>query len=302
MDVLEDGVLVGTTTVTRTPGSPDEQIKTISFLRVDVLNRPAPQIFDVALRFTPAPGATEGENPVWVLIHPTRTPVEHLGEASIVFKSEFNVRDPASWLWTIHLTNLKVLLLRGGDEDMFDDRHGFDIDDDDCENDDDFDDFEDDADDMVFIDFEVEAFDPGTDDMAFAWIWGDPMTTIEFEQGDSEWKRMQGDTVHMYNNNGQAMSERQTLGPSKMLGFTEPFFDRALNSVRSSLGQTNFRVHDVSVHAFMQLGRYYWVSLVVLDDDNGRGYSSTFRTDGIDMEFIELDLTCPELPPEDDDD
>jgi len=33
-----------------------------------------------------------------------------------------------------------------------------------------------------------------------------------------------------------------------------------------------------------------WVTLIVLDDDNSRGYSSTFFHDGTDMEFIVAQL------------
>jgi len=43
-------------------------------------------------------------------------------------------------------------------------------------------------------------------------------------------------------------------------------------------------------HAFDLRQDIYYVVLIVLDDDNTRGYPSDFLNDGIDMEFILLDL------------
>jgi hypothetical protein len=133
------------------------------------------------------------------------------------------------------------------------------------------------------IDFTAEASDIGTDDITFLWVWGaEVMPKNGIPEGIAY-------TIHVHHNNGLARSDG-TLEAPQFLGFSEPYFDRAANTGRSSLGTMDFRVRDNAVHAFDMRQPIYYVVLIVLDDDNTRGYPSTFLHDGIDMEFILLDL------------
>jgi len=136
------------------------------------------------------------------------------------------------------------------------------------------------------IDFTADALDPGTDDLAFFWQWGAVI--------NSPYDVPNGPTtvyeINVHHNNGMPTSDGILADPQH-LGFTEPFFDRAANTGTSPLGTMNYRVHDTAVHAFDMMQSMYYVTLIVFDDDNGRGYPSTFQTDGIDMEFVFLDLS-----------
>jgi hypothetical protein len=134
------------------------------------------------------------------------------------------------------------------------------------------------------IDFSAEASDAGSDDLAFLWSWGgeadiayDPSPTSVY-------------TIHVFHNNGGLRTDG-TLAGSKYLGFSEPFFDRAANTGLSSLGTTSFRVGDTAVHAFPGGQTFYYVVLIVFDDDNARGYPSSYGIDGLDTEVFIVDLT-----------
>ncbi|HEY4705450.1 MAG TPA: hypothetical protein VII27_06935, partial [Thermoplasmata archaeon] len=63
------------------------------------------------------------------------------------------------------------------------------------------------------------------------------------------------------------------------------------NTVRTPFGTTDFTVRDNAIHAYSGAGVRFWVVLIVLDDDNTRGYPSPYLHDGTDMEFIVVDLT-----------
>jgi hypothetical protein len=124
------------------------------------------------------------------------------------------------------------------------------------------------------IEIAATATDPGTDDLGFVWIWGDGTP----------------DTVNIHNNNGGGVSAG-AIGNPQLIGFSEPYFDRAANSGRSPDGTMPFTARDFATHSFSGSGPYLWVVLIVLDDDNSRGYPSLFAHDGSDMEFFVLDLT-----------
>jgi hypothetical protein len=134
------------------------------------------------------------------------------------------------------------------------------------------------------IDFVAEASDVGTDDLAFMWVWGAEV----IPKGGGLPEGIVYD-IHVYHNDGSARTDG-TLATPHYLGYSEPYFDRGLNDERSPLGTTDFRVRDTAVHAFDLRQDIYYVVLIVLDDDNTRGYPSDFLNDGIDMEFILLDL------------
>ena len=136
------------------------------------------------------------------------------------------------------------------------------------------------------IDFVAEASDVGTDDLAFLWVFGNtfldpyaqncPVCTY---------------AIHVHHNDGSGRTEG-TLATPQFLGFGEPYFDRAANTGRSPAGTMDFQVRDTAVHAFDASQSVYYVLLVVLDDDNTRGYPTTFApNDGVDIQYIVVDLT-----------
>ncbi len=232
-----DGTKAGGATVTRAPGSPNDQAK-CSFARVDVL---AKHVFSTQVDFTPAQGATSGTNDWWVIIAPWRTPITP-GHGTVTFKGQSQVGDPSTYTVTTSLPTLKA--------DLLDQGRG------------------------APIEFAATASDPGTDDIAFVWAWGDGTP----------------DTVNVHENaDGSVRSS--TIGDPQNLGFTDPFFNRAANTGRSPWGTIDFTARDHVTHAFTAIGSYGWVFLTVLDDDNTRGYPSHFVHDGTDQQLIVVDLT-----------
>jgi len=297
-----DGVQSSSVTVTRTPGSPNSQAK-CALLRVDVLST---HTFSSSVEFTPLSGKTRGSNPFWVIVDPWR----HInpGHGTTVFSGTFKVQNPAGYVKTIALTNLV--------RDLIDNGRG------------------------APIEFSATASDPGTDDLAFVWMWEDGTTQ----------------TVQIHKNLDGSVAQG-TIGDPQLLGFGEPYFDRASNSIRSPAGTTHFTVRDTTTHVVKvdrdhdgrddceeghescgdghHEGRYeddrdhdgdwthandrdcgcgedgdhegdhehddddcgsstsqvLWVALIVLDDDNTRGYPSEFTHDGTDMEFIVVRLS-----------
>ena len=134
------------------------------------------------------------------------------------------------------------------------------------------------------VDFVAEAYDPGTDDLAFLWSWGSDASDVYGWTPESVY------AIHVHHNDGTARTDGVLARP-QYLGFSEPYFDRWANDERSPIGTTDFRVRDTAVHAFTGGQAYYYVFLMVLDDDNGRGYPSPYGLDGIDVEVIVVDLT-----------
>ncbi len=310
LKMYTDGVQSSGATVTRTPGSPNDQAK-CSVMRIDVLAR---HTFRGTVDFTPLAGKTSGSNKFWVIIDPWRK--VNPGHGETVFSGTFKVQNPAGWAKSIDLPSLK--------RNLFDQGRG------------------------ATVEFSATAVDPGTDDLAFVWMWDDGKVA----------------TVNIHQNKDGSVTA-SAIGDPQRLGYTEPFFDRTANTVRSPLGPMNSVVRDTATHVVKidrdrdgdddcdedddddgdlncgdghHDGRYeddddgdgdwrhgsdddcddhdddgvgigpthedddddcdnnggrlifVWVGLVVLDDDNSRGYTSTFYHDGTDMEFIVLDL------------
>ena len=96
--------------------------------------------------------------------------------------------------------------------------------------------------------------------------------------------------MNIHNNLDGSVTQGTEANP-QMLGFSEPFFNRAANTGRSPAGTINFSVRDHVSHQFSGSATFVWVVLIVLDDDNSRGYPSEYFHDGSDMEFIVLDLS-----------
>jgi hypothetical protein len=158
----------------------------------------------------------------------------------VTYKHDFETNDPSTWNVQMDLPTLK--------NDLLDSGHG------------------------AEIAFEASAFDYGTDDLAFVWIWGD---TSPYG-------------IHVHHNNGMPVSDGINTNPEDV-GFSEPWFDFGLNDARSPQGTTNFRTRDIAYHMFEE-GYYYYVTLIVMDDDVNDPYASPYGHPGIDMEFIDLDL------------
>ena len=91
--LYQEGALVGTAGVVRTPGSPDEQAAWIGDLTVELLGS-----FNAVLSYTPDDdpinGQPNGDNPAWLLLR-----FEDGSEARL--KHNFNVQHPATWTWTV---------------------------------------------------------------------------------------------------------------------------------------------------------------------------------------------------------
>jgi hypothetical protein len=203
--------------------------------------------YDATLTYSAPNG---GSNPTWLIFNPWRDPVTP-GHGTVSWKYDLETDGeviPQS------LSTLKTGLLDSG--------HG------------------------AKIDFTAEAYDPGTDDLAFFWIWG-AVSNSPYENPNDATQVYQ---INVHHNTGMPTSDG-TLADPQHLGFSEPYFDRAANTGRSPLGTMNYRVHDTAAHAFDMEQSMYYVALIVFDDDNGRGYPSPFMTDGIDMDFIFLDLS-----------
>jgi hypothetical protein len=122
--------------------------------------------------------------------------------------------------------------------------------------------------------FEAMASDPGSDDLAFAWIWSD-MTPYD---------------IHIYAHPGifytSASSDQLNLLP-----FKEPTFIFADNSVRSP-SVDPIRAQDTATHQFSttQMPYFLYVMLIVADDDNGNPYSSPYLWPGMDLEVIQIEM------------
>jgi len=313
-----DGALSTSVQVTRAPGSPNSQAK-CALARIDVL---AAHTWSATVEFTPLPGKTRGSNPFWVIFDPWRN--VNPGHGTTVFSGTFKVQNPAGWLKSMDLPNLR--------RNLFDSGRG------------------------APVEFAATASDPGTDDLAFVWMWSD---------GTPE-------TINIHMNLDGSVSQGVLANP-QYLGFGEPYFDRPTNDIRSPEGTMHFTVRDTATHRVKvdqnhdgdhdcgdddaiglpgtqhgdddddcgdghHEGRYHddwdhdgdwrnaddddcddddddddaiglpgtqdddddcgdsapqvmWVVLIVLDDDNSRGYPSLFFHDGTDMEFFVVQLS-----------
>jgi len=205
----------------------------------------AAHVFSADLTYSAPMG---GSNPTWLVIAPWRDPVSP-GHGTVTYKFDFG---GSGTTVTQALPTLKQDLVEGGQG--------------------------------AKIDFAAEAYDPGTDDLAFLWAW-DATGVVPYDPGASNSVM----TIHVHHNDGTLRTDG-VLDSPEYLGFTEPYFDRATNDGRSPWGTMDMRVRDTAVHAFGGGQLVYYVFLMVLDDDNNRGYASSFLHDGIDIEYILVDL------------
>jgi hypothetical protein len=129
------------------------------------------------------------------------------------------------------------------------------------------------------ITFHAIADDPGSDDLAFIWGWGDCTP-----HGIHIYENVDPTTAHV------GVSDEASLIFNQVAG--DPWFDRPLNDERSPAYNPMF-VSDTITHVFDESQPYYYfVTLTVLDDDVGDGYPTTYLNGGgYDMEFVEIDFT-----------
>jgi hypothetical protein len=122
--------------------------------------------------------------------------------------------------------------------------------------------------------FEASASDPGSDDLAFAWIWSD---TTPYD-------------IHIYAHPGIFYTSA-TSDMFDLLPYKEAKFIFADNSVRTP-EYDPIRAHDTATHQFAgsQMPYFLYVTLIVMDDDVTNPYPSTFMYPGMDMEVIPIDL------------
>jgi len=133
----------------------------------------------------------------------------------------------------------------------------------------------------VPITFRVNVGDVGSDNLGVVWDWGDntPFGIQVHEVSDNSLLCGGSNTVLDTNFDGI---------PTIFDGCEDGVFERVDNSDRTPTFDP-VSVADVQSHAFTE--RYlFYVMVLTPDDDNSEGYPSTFLTDGVDMEFIMIDL------------
>jgi hypothetical protein len=127
--------------------------------------------------------------------------------------------------------------------------------------------------------FQSEAYDLGSDDLVFLYNFGD----------------CSPHGFHIYTNM-DPMDPTEGVSDEATVIFNQdptrdPWFDRMPNTMRSPHGQP-IRVMDTISHVFDENQPYYfYVTLLVMDDDVEDGYPSTFLDGGgYDMEKCEIDF------------
>jgi hypothetical protein len=126
--------------------------------------------------------------------------------------------------------------------------------------------------------FTAVGSDDGSDDLVFDW---------NFDDG--------GSGIHVYANHDFSMVEGTSQPPEDMFNAhpdRDPWFDRAPNTIRSPILNPIVIVDEIS-HAFEESG-YFYVALILMDDDVCDGYPSAqvhLNGGGYDIEFIGIDLS-----------
>jgi hypothetical protein len=126
--------------------------------------------------------------------------------------------------------------------------------------------------------FTAVGADTGSDDLAFDWQFGDGA-------GD----------INVYANLDSSMVEGTSQQPEDIFNAhpdRDPWFDVIPNTMRSP-EMNPIVIVDSTSHAFMEAG-YYYVTLILMDDDVCDGYPSYqnfMNGGGYDMEFYEVDLS-----------
>jgi hypothetical protein len=121
------------------------------------------------------------------------------------------------------------------------------------------------------VHFGAVASDPGSDDLAFIWGWSDytPYDICIYEHPGTFWGCAESDYL-------------------EALPFPEPDFTIAANDVRSPEVDP-IRARDHQTHVFYEQ-YFYYVTLIVADDDVKDLYPSPYLTPGMDMQVVEMDF------------
>ena len=307
LKLYTDGALSTSVQVTRAPGSPNSQAK-CALTRIDVL---AAHTWGATVSFTPAAGKTSGSNPFWVIFDPWRK--VNPGHGTTVFSGTFKVQNPANWVKTMDLPNLR--------RDLFDSGRG------------------------APVEFAATASDQGTDDLAFVWMWEDgtkqtiqvhknldgsvsngviadpqhlgfgeqffdralntgrsPAGTMHFTVRDTATHVVKVDRDHDGrddcddDNNGQnscgdGRHEGRYEDDRNHDGDWSQANDRDCGSGEDGNHDGDHEHDDDDCNDTGGVPQVMWVALIVLDDDNSRGYDSLFFHDGTDMEFLVVMLS-----------
>jgi hypothetical protein len=126
--------------------------------------------------------------------------------------------------------------------------------------------------------FEAEASDPGSDDLAFIWNFGDTSPH----------------GIHIYANDDPSSATDGVSDEATLIfnqdSARDPWFDKGANTERSP--ETNpITVTDSISHVFDEGQPYYfYVTLTVMDDDVFEDYPSDSISPGSDTEFCEIDF------------
>ena len=126
--------------------------------------------------------------------------------------------------------------------------------------------------------FTAVGADDGSDDLAFNWQFGDGV-----------------DDINVYANLDSSMVEGTSQQPEDIFNAhpdRDPWFDRTPNTIRSPTLNPIVIVDETS-HAFSE-GGYFFVTLIIMDDDVCDGYPSYqvfLNGGGYDIEFMEIDLS-----------
>ena len=133
----------------------------------------------------------------------------------------------------------------------------------------------------VPLTFRVDASDPGSDNEAVIWDWGDS-TPFGIQVHEVT------DPTVLCGGANEALDTNFDGIPTVFDGCSDGVFERAVNSDRTPTVEP-VTLSDVQTHEFSQAYLYY-VMVLVVDDDNTEGYPTTYLNDGYDMDFVLLDL------------
>lgn len=94
MTLYEDGVGIGGASVTRSPGSPNDQAVTVEGLTLDMMGGGLSAVVEYTPMDDPINGQVGGASPAWLIFTPQ-------GGEEVRLHHNFNVKHPDTWLWTV---------------------------------------------------------------------------------------------------------------------------------------------------------------------------------------------------------